>query len=97
MIVEIQCLPRPSGTDEEPYAFVKAAIARVSEADVRFEVGPLGTTLEGPPASVWPLLRRIHEASLEAGARSVISIVKVAQWADEAAAPTMDSLTDGYR
>lgn len=97
MIVEIQCLPRPSGSADDPYAHVKAAIAQIEAAPVRFEVGALGTTVEGPADELWPLLRRVHEATLAAGAASVISVIKVAEWADEGAAPTVDSLTDGYR
>ncbi len=99
MIVEIQCLPKPSGTESDAYANVKAAITVVAESGLQFSVSALGTTLEGEPEEIWPLLQRVHEATLSAGADSVISVIKVAQWADgvKAAAPTMESLTDGYR
>lgn len=104
MIVEIQCLPKPSGSAQDPYAVVKAAIAQVEESGLRYEVGALGTTIEGEPDELWPLLRRVHEACLAAGATSVVSNVKVAEWSDVGAAavpsdssPTMDSLVDGYR
>lgn len=97
MIVEIQCIPRPPGTVEVPYAHVHAAIRLIQSSGLPYEVGALGTTLEGEPDEVWPLLRRVHEACLDAGAEGVISVVKVAQTAVGRTAPTMDSLTDAYR
>jgi uncharacterized protein YqgV (UPF0045/DUF77 family) len=97
MIVEIQCLPTPAGTDAHPYAHVDAAIARIAEAGVRHEVGALGTTFEAPPDRAWQLARAVHEACLAAGAESVVTIVKVAEHADAASAPGMDSLVEGHR
>lgn len=95
MIVEIQCLPTPAGTDAHPYAHVDAAIARIAEAGVRHEVGALGTTLEGDADDVWPLLRRVHEACLAAGAESVITTIKVAQ--ASGGTPGLDDLTAAFR
>ena len=104
MIVEIQCLPKPSGSAQDPYAVVKAAIAQIEGSGLRYEVGALGTTVEGEADELWPLLRRVHEACLAAGASSVVSNVKVAEWSDAGAAavppespPTIGSLVDGYR
>ncbi|HUF33059.1 MAG TPA: thiamine-binding protein [Acidimicrobiales bacterium] len=97
MITEIHCLPRPTGTDEERYAYVHAAIAVIEASGLTFEVGALGTTVEGEPDEVWPLLRRVHDACLAAGADSVITVIKVAQWAVPEGAPSIASLTDRYR
>ena len=55
MIAEIQCLPQPLGTSDDRYAHVDAAIAVIEASGVAYEVGALGTTLEGPPDQVWPL------------------------------------------
>ena len=97
MLVEIQCLPTPSGTDHRPYAYVEAAIAEILAAGIRYEVGALGTTLEGEPDAVWPLLRSVHEACLTAGATSVITVVKLAQGAAPDGTPPMDTLVSDYR
>ena len=59
-------------------------------------VTALGTTFEGPPDACWPVARRVHEACLEAGARSVVTVIKVEQAAGEGG-PTIDSLTAKYR
>lgn len=96
MIIEVQCLPSPAGTVEDPHAHVESAIAVIQESGVHYEVGPLGTTFEGEPDLVWPLLRRVHEAVLAAGADSSVSVVKIAQGSGEAGR-TMDSLTHKFR
>jgi uncharacterized protein YqgV (UPF0045/DUF77 family) len=93
MIVEIQCLPSPAGTPDDPHAHVEAAIAVIQGAGVSYEVGPLGTSLEGEPEVVWPLLRRVHEACLAAGAATTISVIKVA----EGLPRTMGDLTRKFR
>lgn len=97
MLVEIQCLPQPAGTDDAPYAYVDAAIAVIADAGVRSEVGALGTTFEAPPDDAWPLARRVHEACLAAGATSVVTIVKLAQSAAGAPDLTIDALTGAHR
>ena len=96
MIVEIQCLANPAGTPDSPYAFIEAAIAVIQASGLKYEVSALGTTFEGDPDEVWPVTRRVHEACLAAGARSVVSVVKFEQ-ATAAVPPTIESLTGKYR
>jgi uncharacterized protein YqgV (UPF0045/DUF77 family) len=97
MIVEIQCIPTPSGTDSRRYAHVEAAIARIQRSGVRYEVGALGTTLEGEPDLVWPLLRDVHAACLDSGAESVMTIIKIAEAGRRDGGPGMDDLVSDYR
>ncbi len=97
MIVEIQVVPDPSGDPDQPYRHVDAAIAVISSSGLAYEVGALGTTIEGPPERVWPLLRAVHEACLASGARRVLTYVKLADWADEDAAPSASDLTAKHR
>ena len=96
MIVEIECLPTPPGTDASPYAHVEAAIAVIQESGLKYEVSALGSTFEGEPDELWPVVRRVHEACLAAGARSVVSVIKVAQSA-AIEGPSMQSLTAKFR
>lgn len=79
MIVEIQVLPSPAGTSDDPHANVEAAIDVIQRSGLSYEVGPLGTSVEGEPDDVWPLLRAVHEAALGAGATSTISVIKIAE------------------
>jgi len=46
MIVEIQVAPKPSGTNEDEYVFVKAAITVLKDSRLSHEVGALGATFE---------------------------------------------------
>jgi uncharacterized protein YqgV (UPF0045/DUF77 family) len=97
MIVEIECLANPPGTPDSPYKHIEAAIALIQASGLRYEVDALGTTIEGEPDELWPLLRRVHEATLEAGAGSVVSVIKAAQTGSGRAPATMDSLTGKFR
>jgi uncharacterized protein (TIGR00106 family) len=95
VIVEIECLPMPPGTGSSPYAHVEAAIAIIQASGLKYEVSALGSTFEGEPDEVWRLVRQVHEATLGAGAKSVVSIVKVFEARDDGA--TMSSLTSKFR
>lgn len=97
ILVEIQCLPTPPGTPDDRHAHVEAAIAEIQRSSLRYEVGALGTTLEGDADVVWPLLRRVHEACLSAGAESCVSVIKVASAAVPERTPGIDDLTAKFR
>lgn len=92
VIAEIQVAPSPPGTDDDPHAYVEAAIAVIEASGLRYEVGALGTTLEGEADEVWATLRAAHEAMLAAGAGAGLSHIKVAS-----VNRTMDSLTAKFR
>ena len=96
MIVELQCLPGPLGTPNDPYKHVDAAIAVVANAGLAYEVGALGTTVEGETDQLWPLMRQVHEACLAAGAEGLVTVIKVEQAAG-LDGPTIASLTAKFR
>ena len=97
MIVEIECLANPPGVADDRYRHIEAAIAVIEASGLKYEVEALGTTVEGEPDQLWPLLRRVHEACLEAGADSVVTVIKVAQTSSRIAPATIDSLTGKFR
>lgn len=97
MIAEIQCVAQPTGTADDRYAHIDAAIAVLRASGLHHEVGALGTTVEGEPEVLWPLLRRVHEACLAAGADSVVSVLKLAQTAPGRPPVAMDALTAAHR
>ncbi|GMA34618.1 thiamine-binding protein [Demequina litorisediminis] len=96
MIAEIQVLPRPIGTAEDRYAHVDAAIAVISTSGLAYEVGAMGTTIEGAPERIWPLLREIHEATLAAGAEGCMSMIKVSGAAGDDG-PSVQDLVGKHR
>ncbi len=96
MIAEIQVIPRPTGTAEDRYRHVDAAIAVIQASGLRHEVHALGTVVEGPPDKVWPLLQAVHQATLEAGAERTLSVIKVASSA-AAGGPKVEDLVQKFR
>lgn len=96
MLAEIHCHPSPAGTDENQHAHVEAAIALVQKSGLKYEVGALGTTVEGDPDQVWALLRAMHEETMKSGAKSIISNIRVASRAGDES-PRMDSLVAKFR
>jgi len=90
VLAEIQVSPRPSGTDDDRYAHVDAAIAVIESSGLVHEVGAMGTTVQGSPDEIWPLLRAVHEATLAAGADGVTSVIKVGQARGEAGPSILD-------
>ena len=96
MIAEIQVAPRPGGTAANCYEHVEAAIALIQESGLVYELGAMGTTVEGATDEVWALLRAVHEATLHAGADAVTSHIKVGQGRDDAG-PTIGGLVSKFR
>ncbi|MEJ7582815.1 MAG: thiamine-binding protein [Acidimicrobiales bacterium] len=97
MIAEIQCLPTPAGTARDRYLHVDAAIAAIEATGLRHEVGPLGTSLEGPADAVWAAVRAAHEACMASGAEGVISLFMGAEAAVVEAGPGIDDLVAKFR
>ncbi len=97
MIIEIQVLPSPPGNATNYYAHVDAAIAVIEASGLKYEVGALGTTVEGDPNALWPLLRAAHEACLAAGAVGLVTVAKIEEAGVAREQPTIDSLTGKFR
>jgi len=73
-----------------------AAIAVIQQSGLVYEVGAMGTTIQGTPDQLWPLLRAVHEATVQAGASAVSSVIKVGQGKDDAG-PTIQDLVGKFR
>lgn len=96
MIAEIQVLPRPVGTPDDRYAHVDAAIATIKASGLAYEVGAMGTTIEGAPDDVWTLLRHVHEATITAGAEGCLSVIKISGVAGDNG-PSVQDLVGKHR
>jgi uncharacterized protein YqgV (UPF0045/DUF77 family) len=99
MIVEIETLPYPEGNARNKYHNVEEAISIVEKSGLKHEVSPLCTTMEGSADEVWSVLRRMHEATLQAGAEKVHTNIKLCQAAQDSKydEDTIESLTRKYR
>lgn len=76
----------PVGEGPSVGAFVGEAL-RVLEAQdaVRFELGPMFTTLEGELGEIFALIQRMQDAVFAHGARRVSTVIKVDERRDRAA------------
>ncbi len=75
MNVGVQVLPLV----EDPYPIVDKAIEAIQASGVKFEVGPLETTLEGDNLDqLMEVAKSAHRACFKAGARKVVTIIKIA-------------------
>jgi uncharacterized protein YqgV (UPF0045/DUF77 family) len=87
----------PLGIEGDYYQHIESAIAVIEQAGLTYEVGALGTTVEGEPDEIWALSRAVHETTLLSGADSCVTIIKVAQSRLVEDAATIDSLTSKFR
>ena len=71
--VAVQVLP----LCEDAYAVVDRAIAAIARSGVKYEVGPMETSMEGDLDELLVVAKAAHQACFEAGARKVVTIVKI--------------------
>ena len=76
MNVGVQVLPLA----EDVYPIVDRAIEAIQASGVKYEVGPLETTLEGDDLDqLLEVAKSAHRACFEAGAGKVVTIIKIAE------------------
>ena len=56
---------------------VKAAVAEIEKAGLKYEVGAMGTTVEGELDEVLEAIRNAHRAVLAAGAGRAVTCIKI--------------------
>jgi uncharacterized protein (TIGR00106 family) len=71
--VAVQVLPLA----DDPFPVVDRAIQAIAASGVRYEVGPMETTMEGPLDDLLAAAKAAHLACFEAGARKVVTIIKI--------------------
>jgi uncharacterized protein (TIGR00106 family) len=74
--VSIQVIPRVTG-DQDIYDIVDEAIRVIQQSGVKYEVGPMETTMEGEYDELMDVVKRAQEAVIAAGSERVITIVKI--------------------
>lgn len=73
--VSLQILP--SVEDSRLYEVVDKVISYIESQGVKFEVGPMETTMEGDLDTLLDIVKKSQEICLKEGAGRVISIVKI--------------------
>ncbi|HEY9766069.1 MAG TPA: MTH1187 family thiamine-binding protein [Chroococcales cyanobacterium] len=82
-----------AGVEMRPY--VDAAVQVVRESGLKFEVEPLGTSLEGEFDEVMETIKKAHLAALECGAGRVLTEIRIDE--KKEAPETMEKELSGYR
>jgi uncharacterized protein (TIGR00106 family) len=67
----------PAVPVEEIYPVVDQAIAVVARSGVKYEVGPMETTMEGELDQLLEIVKDAQQACIEAGAARVVTIIKI--------------------
>lgn len=75
--ISFQVLPGGLADLGDTYAAVDAAINVVQRSGLRYVVGPMETTLEGPYDQVMALIKDAQDAVLGAGASRLITYIKI--------------------
>ena len=91
VIVDIEVLP---GTGEDAYAVVERAIGVIEASGLRYEVGPMGTTVEGDLDSCLEVAKAAHRACFVDGVERVVSIIKIGE---SRTGTTIDGLVSKFR
>jgi uncharacterized protein (TIGR00106 family) len=73
--VSVQVLP----LHPDPYPIIDRAIAVIQASGVKYEVGPLETTLEGELDELLEIVKATHRACFIEGVEQVVTIVKIAE------------------
>jgi uncharacterized protein (TIGR00106 family) len=90
--VSLQVLPVVP--EERIYPVVDSVISMIAQSGVKYEVGPMETTMEGELDRLLEIVKRAQEICAEQGASRVVSIVKI-DYKKEGV--TMDEKVGKYR
>jgi len=95
-LIEIQVMPSGGQKPpDQPYYFVERAIDVIKTSGLRYEVEPMGTTIEGDLDAVLETAIRALKAPLEAGAEGIFTIIKVSH--RQGSSTTMQDLVGKHR
>lgn len=89
--VAVQVLPL---VKDDVYAVVDRAIAVIAASGVKYEVGPMETTLEGPLDKLMEVAQAAHLACFAGGAERVVTLIKIG---DQINGTTIAEKVDKYR
>ena len=74
--VAFQVIPKVSESFHS-YEVVDKAIEVVQNSGVKYEVGPMETTMEGPIDELFRIVKQAQNACIEHGASEVMTFIKV--------------------
>lgn len=75
-IVEVSVVPLGKGTSVSDYVAGCLRVVR-EEKDIRYQVTPMGTVIEGDLDVVLGIIRKMHDQPFKAGAERVLTTIRV--------------------
>jgi uncharacterized protein (TIGR00106 family) len=91
VVAEFSITPMVEG-ETRPY--IDAAIDEIKKSGLKFEVEPMGTSIEGDLVQVLQVVAQAHQAVKQKGVERLISELKIE---DRASGVTMSEELEGYR
>jgi uncharacterized protein (TIGR00106 family) len=73
--VSLQVIPKVS--DERTYAVVDKVIEYIASCKVKYEVGPMETTMEGELDELMEIVKYAQHICINEGASRVLSVIKI--------------------
>lgn len=92
MLIHVHVSPTPMGDEDGKYTCVEGAIRVIEESGLEYQVGALGTTVQGPAEKMWPLMQELHNACFTAGAETVMTHIRLLQSKDDVIEASMSEL-----
>jgi uncharacterized protein YqgV (UPF0045/DUF77 family) len=74
--MDIQILPNVGGGEKETYGVIDKVIEYIISTGLKYEVGGLGTTVEGEFKDLLKILEKAQELCFENGANRITTIAK---------------------
>lgn len=90
--LSLQILPVVS--EEDLYPVVDKVIELIQASGVKYEVGPMETTMEGEMDTLLEIVKKAQDICVKEGAKRVVSVIKI-DYKPEGV--TMDEKTYKYR
>jgi len=84
----------PNVPDDRLYPVVDKVISLIQDSGLRYEVGPMETTIEGELSQLLAIVEKAQQICLAEGATRVISVVKIDYKANGV---TIDEKVSKYR
>jgi uncharacterized protein (TIGR00106 family) len=76
MIVDVSVAPVGSGSASVS-RYVRAALEVVRKSGLKYQVGPMGTSLEGDWDAIFAVVREMHETCVRMGAVRLLTTIKI--------------------
>jgi len=76
-LIEVSTIPLGTGTPSLSRYVARAVEILQGEKDIKYELTPMGTIIEGDLERLLALVRKMHEAVFDAGAMRVVTVMKI--------------------